>query len=441
MPERFDPGYGQAAWAWELIAGVPQDSGRIDFDFSASSGADTPTSIERTEILPGGESPEKLPSKRTPVLGYTIPNVHPETSWLPFFALIGKAAAGVEVGPASGYYLHTVALDESDLTAPGSLTGYVFKDDGQGVRFLESRVQSTAISFGQGASISQEVTLIPGRADYWGDPVRTGTGTAKLAMRGICDLNFVRGLYLLEDNSDLFVKVISSTGTTVTVQVKLGTGGVYSADQVLTKAAWNWIGYGADLIMVGNRADKGELYVPSAGTYVADDVYRIPRRRVTPVKSAPDPADVVVEVYSSAEVDGQEFRLTQGTTTLEKTGVTAEQQFGGRQAARTVSRGFLKPTLTFQRQYLDIEFLHALEMGRTFSFRLDLYARGFFDDSGLESARVSLFGPKWTPEGSTPTVQGAAEMSENITATAAPDGATPAFTVEVVNTQSSLPVS
>lgn len=435
----FDPAFSQFAWAPEAIPGVPADT-RVDVDFATAAIIDTPATFERTEILPGGEAPEDLPAGRTPTFAVNVPNLHPDTIFWPFGWIIGAVSDGSEMIAASDHWLHTFSIQETDNRISPYFTGYMFKDDGHGIRALGSIISQISGSFAQGTALGMDITALQERVDYWGDAVRTGTGTAKVFVRGIGLENFASVPFLVDAASDLDLKVTSGDADELVGQVRQGAE-AYGPDQTLIRGQWNWIHRGALSTFLGDRADKIEVYVTTTGTIVAADVYHLPRRRATPVKSTPDPAGVVVAVYSEMKVDDILFPVTTGQWTISKTGAAQETDFGaGRQPVRTVPRGFLRGEVTLTRRYKDVEMVKRIEKNTPFAWRLDMYTRDTsWDPANLEADRVSIECPRLIATGSTVAVTGPNEMTETVTARAAPGtGGEPAITVEIVNTQETL---
>lgn len=437
----FDPAFSQLSYGPELVAGVPADT-VIDVDHATVGITDTPVTIPRTEILPGGQQPEPLPGGRTPAMVARIPNLHPDSAYAPFAWLIGRKADATEVIAASGHWLHTFSILESDFIYLPHFTGQMYSDNGNGIRALGCIVQSIAGSFGQGVELGMDLTAIPERADYHGDAVRTGTGTAKLYVRGIVDFNFPLASFATDVLSDLDFKMVSSTATEVVLKVRQGNVEAYGPDQTVTRNAWNWIHHGPTSIMLGDRADMIEVYVTAAGTIVADDVYHVARRRATPAKSTPDPAGVVVAAYSRMQVNDALFPVQTGNWTMNKTGAAAENEFGaGRQQTRTVPRGFLALSLTLNRRQRDVDLLAKLERNASISWQVDYFTRDTtWDPARFEADRISIICPNMIVSGTTPAITGPDEIAETVTLTAHPDGATPAITVEIVNGQETLPL-
>lgn len=437
----FDPAFSQFAYGPESIQGVPSDT-VIDVDHATAAITDTAALIPRTEILPGGQQPEALPGARTPAFGARIPNLHPDSAYPAIAWLIGRKATASEVIAASGHWLHTFSIQESDFIYNPYFSGYMYKDDGHGIRALGSIVQSIAGAFGQGQELGIDLTALPERVDYHGDAVRTGTGTAKVYVRGIVDHNFQVTPFATDALADLDLKVISGDADEMVVQARLGNVEAYGSNQTLVRGAWNWVHHGPDDAFLGSRADMTEVYVTTSGTIVADDVYNVPRRRATPAKSTPDPAGVVVAAYSQMSIDGVLTPVTSGSWTMSKTGATQEGDFGrGRQPTRTAPRGFLALEVQLQRRYRSIDMLKRVELNTPFAWRLDYYTRDTsWDPARFEADRISIVCPRMIVTGTTPAITGPDETTESFTATAHPDGATPAITVEIVNQQETLPL-
>lgn len=417
-----------------VLRGVPDPSTRHDFSPMGETMTDTADVLKRTAISSQGEDLRTIKSKipAAGTMSFDVVDTGDYWFWLTSFFGGAQSPDLLE----TGCYLHRLAAYRTpDVGFAPTNSILAYRDDGMGMRFLDSVLSQLEISFGAAALTSSVLTFVSRAGDFWDDPSQTaGTGTAKLPMlRGVVDLNFGKGAYLTDASANVWVKVTAVTSTTVTVKTKIGDATSYgSGTQLLERGKFNWPILDETGARIGSNAKRVELYFPATGSIVVNDEYEFLRRRDAWTAVLVDGSTVVREIdcrliISDTGDDPDEVEVKSGKITLVNPS-QAIQAFGfGDRAKRTRSRGLRTGVLTLAREYLDLDFRRRMELGATISYRISLNSMVGLGTTGTYQHSIDIIAPLCEMSGPGATVTNQTTVDEAITLTAHPssDGTYP----------------
>lgn len=371
-----DPLRLQRMLGFQSGVGIPQDDLTKMQPFKGFGGpiAMSPSYIDAQRLNSSGEAEPQMTSK----LDYGTQRIHfgdfdpAEPAQLKFLlALMGGYDAAVTGSSTRYRFSRKQAVVGTAFN--NKLTYINDTDKGIPLRFTDVMAKGFSMQVGPRQNCSLVAEVRAGKVDTWGDAVVAGTGVVAPILRHYSTDNFAADSL----DYDLYVKIITETATEVTFQVKKGAAGSLSATQTATKGVWTDIYLGSPAVTpYGNWGQQIQvLFVVSIdGTYVVDDVWQFPKRRVLTIDDADYATSrAIAEVNARFYLDGQEFGVDNGVTiNVDRANVITRYSGGGEQPIGTDAAGITLVTVAVNRRLVDMDLQVALMNRASRSLVVDL---------------------------------------------------------------------
>src|SRR5579863_685547 len=342
--------------AWQSVEGVPATTGFVDFINNGGPLAPDFTTIARQAIYNGFErAPALRGHSDVKDSALSFGDIDPGNK--AHLMILANLLQGYRTTSSGAAYLHHLSqVERATTVAPSWLTMLSDANIGLPARWADLRVKGIALNAAKGQNLALKPTLVPGKYDFWGDPMQSsGSGSTAPLLRHTSEaLNWVAA-----DASDnnVYIKVTAfNSGTqTATIKVKVSLAATYPS-ATITVPLGQWV-YLTDQngAVIGNRGEQVAVYFPVAATVVVNDEWNWPFRRPTwtPTYATERPIpEIDVRFYAN----GVEL-FTEGGWQLNCTvpGVTRRDGPGQRQGFGTIRTGLMDITLSATRRLISLD--------------------------------------------------------------------------------------
>lgn len=429
MPD-FNPAESLIRNAYETTEGLATEANWHYHDFVSETLANDAGVIEDPSITAAGEEPESLPSKLSTAGTIAVAwNAEGHAHYLA--NLIGQSAT--PTNPTAGVYVHKLAVGETDVAIPDTMTVEVSRDDGLPQLFLGARVAKASFALQPSSLLTGSIDLIAIRSHYWKAASQTaGTSTDPILR------NFPNATKWAAADHDVYLKC--TDGATKAFKAKVGSAAAYGgAGTVMTFTAATWIPLIDETgARIGDRALEVEAYFPDFSGLATNDEWKFDSERAVWVPSIPD-VPKFNEIYAVIEIDSATIRLEQISLDILRP-TQAVMNIGGRFADAVMHRGRRSASGSIQRDQLDVTLRKKLERGTPFSLRLEAYTGLAIGATAYEHS-LAIVAMNCVPSGKTVTVANGQRLTEVIPFTCHPssDVTYPnAVTLELTNSLANL---